>query len=49
MRIFDVQTCRLRGLGGLDAIVREEGELPAPWAHEIIVRIRATSLNRVTR
>ena len=36
----------LEKLGGLDGMVLREQEIPTPGPKEVLVRIRATSLNR---
>lgn len=41
-----MQIYRLRGSTSLDAVVREDEPLPAPKPNEIVVRVRAASLNR---
>lgn len=37
---------RLEGSGGIEHLMMREEEQPAPKPHEIVIRIRATSLNR---
>jgi len=41
-----MRTYRLEGSGGTECLVMRDGAQPRPKPHEIVVRVRATSLNR---
>ncbi|RUY84692.1 NAD(P)-dependent alcohol dehydrogenase, partial [Mesorhizobium sp. M7A.F.Ca.CA.003.01.2.1] len=41
-----MRSYRLEGTGGIESLVLRDEARPEPGAHEIVVRIRATSLNR---
>lgn len=41
-----MRSYRLEGSGGIECLVMRQEALPTPRPHEIVVRVRATSLNR---
>ncbi|RUU11862.1 NAD(P)-dependent alcohol dehydrogenase, partial [Mesorhizobium sp. USDA-HM6] len=41
-----MQTYRLEEQGGIEKLVLREEDVPQPGPHQIVVRVRATSLNR---